>query len=604
MRAKFLVIGIALIILMGLASATTTTLNGQTSFEFSKGDSSTILVSYSINNQNGNAGQKGVSLTGSPLFISYSGGSVSFGENTTTNGNLTLNLNIPSNTSGGNYVNSISIDSQTLNFNIKVLEGAQPGEIIVFPTSKIVNVKLDQTKTQNIQLIVPSSYGKSILVQSVSFNPDIDVVQFGDLDLGALNPGQTLNIPIIINANDVQTGTYSTKVRILATDLNGQVSLPDVNLEVTVSATTSPATGTTFSSPPSCSLSSTALSLNNSYIFTCSNVDTNIEVSTPFSPYFIGEKVEIGSGIYTYTFKPIKAGNTQFIADFNYRGFSVFNQFVKDITIQGVGVSGTNLKIIFTPNQTNIEPNKEVRMQLVNDGGSLVDNPELYINAVVINGSGKSFSYIFETDKDYEIRGASAGYNNIVQNFRIQNNPLNITLPNEIFANSPFFVTTDITNFSVFVDGTHSPYPITIISPGSHTLEFKKEGFTNLLFNITVLETIGIKINPSIDDLKLGKDIVIELTKLTDWRVTYDDQEGTTPQEIARGKGDLVNFEIKKAGLYRVYADDKVVWSQVIIGKSWYKKIWVWALLIFLIGGFFLFLRANKNSVSNQVGYS
>src|SRR4030042_2097331 len=105
----------------------------------------------------------------------------------------------------GNFVGSIlSTDGTIIPINVNVTQQSAQEGVIVFPTSKVVNVKQGQNKQVVFQVIVPSDYSSSITIQSVSFNPEIsDLIHFGDLDLGVLNPGQTLNIPVILDASDV-----------------------------------------------------------------------------------------------------------------------------------------------------------------------------------------------------------------------------------------------------------------------------------------------------------------------------------------------------------------------------------------------------------------
>ena len=70
--------------LISLVLSTTTTLSkNPSSFTLNPGDSSTLNISYSIVNT-AFSGAKGVTIVGSPKFLTYSGGSIAYIENTTT----------------------------------------------------------------------------------------------------------------------------------------------------------------------------------------------------------------------------------------------------------------------------------------------------------------------------------------------------------------------------------------------------------------------------------------------------------------------------------------------------------------------------------------
>src|SRR3990167_2513758 len=100
MKRVFL-IALLIISILSLVLATNTILSTpQTTFNVNPGNSGSIIISYSIDNTNGGAGAKGVILTGSPRYISYSGGSVPYDANITTSGNITLNYLIPLNATG------------------------------------------------------------------------------------------------------------------------------------------------------------------------------------------------------------------------------------------------------------------------------------------------------------------------------------------------------------------------------------------------------------------------------------------------------------------------------------------------------------------------
>jgi len=288
---------------------------------------STITKTYSL----GESAQASIHCfnDGEAVPISYSGDSFDIGEETnfgqgteTTPSEKTIIINFLSTATLGFHAENIYFGtdySVSVVFYVEGESQTPQGDILVFPTSKIVTVKQGSEKTQNIQITVPETYPNTVTVQSVDMNPSVDPIYFDDLNLGQLAPGNSLNIPIVFDGIEAQTGVYQTTLNVFATDSNGQVNIPSINLQLQITAGVSPDIGDIFSSKTSCSLSGTTFNLNNTATFTCSGVVQNIEVNPQYNEYLEGMSVDLSSGIYTYTFKPIKYGVTKFLTTFSYK---------------------------------------------------------------------------------------------------------------------------------------------------------------------------------------------------------------------------------------------------------------------------------------------
>ena len=107
-------------------------------------------------------------------------------------------------------------------------------------------------KTQNIIITVPSNYPSSITIQAVNFNPGTETILFGDLNLGLVQPGQSVQIPVVFSGKNAQTGVYQTDLNILAINSSGQVNLPKISLSLQITAGITPATNETFFQRPTC----------------------------------------------------------------------------------------------------------------------------------------------------------------------------------------------------------------------------------------------------------------------------------------------------------------------------------------------------------------
>ena len=271
--------------------------------------------------------------TNQSIIITPSGETTSFSINTNTiqpnSSSQQITLTFNSGLSSGNHYGFLSFSdgSNIIPITFNVVEPITYSDIIVFPTAKVVSILNGQTKNQNIQVIVPIDYGDYINIQSITFNPDIDLVQTSDLDLGRLNSGQTLNIPLIINKdglNNIQIGNYQTTMNILATNSHGIVNLPPVSIQVSVSASTNPLTNSSLVRP-SCILSATNIPINSTATLTCSNVLNNLDVSPQYNEFINGVNAQLSAGIYVYSFTPTKIGSSSLTTQFNYLNSPIFS---------------------------------------------------------------------------------------------------------------------------------------------------------------------------------------------------------------------------------------------------------------------------------------
>lgn len=477
-------------------------------------------------------------------------------------------------------------------------EQDQNSGIYVFPTGKVLTVQQGIEKTQTILVNVPTTYPRVVTVQSVDFNPGTENIKFGDLNLGQIQPGQSLSIPIVFSGIDAQVGTYQTNLKIFALDSVGQIKLPDISLTLQVTAGISPTVNN--SSPPICSLTTSTFSFNQTYSLTCSNVNNNIEISVPYSPYFLGKSVTIVSGVYTYTFQPIKTGQTTFLATFSNNGGTIFSPFSQTVNIISGGyTSGSKLRVIYTPSLDTITGNQTVIMQLVeNNSNSLVSNSQIQVNSIeAVNISSSSFSYNFLPNINYTVRGISPGYDDIVQNVFIQ--PKNIILtvnPSSGDSETWFNITSDI-NCTLYINGNKVTNPYEgYLSNGNNTLECFKEGYLTVTKNISVEEGLQIYYTG-----EFKKGVIQTFTFNKNVTVSVDYQKDTNSEiinKIPQVVSNKISFEPDKIGIWRINYGDKVQ-TYTIDGFDWNFKIWKfawywWALgIIFII---FIFTKMRKGS--------
>ena len=596
---------LTMFLFVGFASATTSTLTtSSNSLSVTQGDTGIIQIHYSINNPVNNTGQNGVSYSGSPLFISSSTTSLSYLGNQTTEGDFNVNYNIPNNASG-TVINTITSDGFTLNIVFNIQQKVQ-SDIIVFPTSKVVTVQQGSQKSQNIIITVPQSYPKIVTIQSVDFNPQVEPIQFSDLNLGQIPPGQSLSIPIIFTGENAQTGIYSTNLNILATDSEGQVVLPSVNLQLQVTSGISPGGNSTFSNPPSCSLSSTEMSLNQTYSFTCSGVTNNIKVNVPYSDYYIGKSVDSSSGIYTYKFQPIKSGITNFISFFTYQGYSIFKKFNQQIKINPRSGTITDDSTKFQFYQLGqkqlveklIEGNVTVQVY-DNNTGNLIPFQDL--DGLYLNGNKMESNVInLKYGINYELRASliNQGYPDNTREFSLTPKTFNFSIsPNEptYYAGEKVTFSSDLSNVNYSINGNPISNPYELSSLGNITISASKSNYVNSKKELVVLNPPSI-VSINEPQWSKGDSITLLISNSTTWKVFKDEVQ------ISTGSGDTVRFTITDYGKYDVRVKGVTIASQTVENNG----IWGWitdnlflfimVLVLLAVLSYFLFFKGKEKT--------
>ena len=508
-----------------------------------------------------------------------------------------------------NGILSFSDASNPVYINVNVTDPVQTNLPIVFPTAKVINVQQGQEKSQSIQIIVPSTYPRQITIQSVVFNPDTEVATFDDLSLGILNPGQTLTIPIKISAKNAQVGTYNTQINIMATDSLGAVTLSSVSIQVVVSVGTSPVTNDTFGTKPTCSISSVNMNLNSSYTLNCQGVVSNIEVNVPYNEYFEGIRAEYSSGTYVYTFKPIKMGNTKFIATFDYKGSSIFSQYSNDVRIASTGynVAGTNLKLLFTPTLDSAKNGQQLIIQLTdNKTGSLVDNPQIFVNAIPLIASGTNmFLYNFSSGITYSIRGKASGYDDLVQDVTLSLKAMSINM-NPVTGDSQtiFNINTTENNVSIFLDGVkiNNPYTGNLIA-GNHSIKGIKDGFNDAELTVYIEEGLIIS---ALGEFKKGVLNTFTLNKNSSGYINYKKDANSVETKLADWSGSQIELKPNSSGVYLIYTSDgRLLNSYVLKGFDWNAKWWFmawyfWIIIIIIV--IIVIARLNNSGGSSESG--
>ncbi|MBU0893876.1 MAG: hypothetical protein KKB88_00365 [Nanoarchaeota archaeon] len=573
-----------------------------------------------------NSGNNSVTISKNGNFFNLSDYSIS------PSSSKTISINIY-NINYGTYSGSIDFSDSSSSIPLLVLVQQQPlssaCQIDIFPTI-MNNIKVQQgeTKSRNIQVNVPSCYPSYVNLNGVILASDEKPIQLGEMNLGQIQPGTSINIPIEINAENVAVGTYQDTLSILAYNSSGnKINLPSVSISVLVSSGITPMNNFSLSQLPSCSLSSTILNLNNTYSVICTKNNPNIMINPIIDTnYITGISVEETSTQYVYNFRAKNIGVTNVSARFTYANAEIGERFSQECKITASGTSGVGgiiLDFIFyqggesTPIE-NLKSRDTIITLVDNSTRNIITSPILYLNGVLLTNNTQTF----EINKNYELRATAYGYSDKLINFNVSSAQITISLdPSKEFYLVGDLVnfTSDIENVSYLFDDLIISSPYTFLSEGIFILKATKDGYVNFETNITIKPIISYNsIDPvDLSKWKKGDKILMKLTEECKWYVYFKEEYKQDSSILYKeqvlsnsGIGSEVSFEIKKNGYYEVKAvkegssEEISVLNQLItnqklsLGEFW-NNYWGYILSVLglLIGvGLILIFTKNKSS--------
>jgi len=504
--------------------------------------------------------------------------------------NLLVVMQIPESAQTKTYTGTVLYDSVGIEISIDVIniQQQQACNIDVFPTV-LSNVKVTQgaTKTKQILLTVPSCFKDRVDFRSVNLESDEPPIQLGELSLGSVTPGQSIQIPLVFDATNSPTGTYYETMNFLIYNSSGnKIQVPSVSISLTVTAGISPITNQTFLKLPVCSLDAN-MQLNQTYTLICTDIDPNLRVEPQYNEFLYGISVDEAGGKFTYNLKPTKIGNTNFTALYTYKGSPIGSPFIKEIRITSAGLpqAGTNLKFDINP-QGWMTTGGDIHVLVLDEKtNSVVPNAVLYLNGQQVNNS-----FTLNPNTYYELRASASGYLDAFLNFTISPQEVRIILDplkGDYLVGESINITTDPEGASLLLDGAVISSPLKKDVAGTYSLEAVKEGFISTKKNITFVKPIGFGYVPPIEFVKLNKEITLELNQNASWEVTYQKDAQSTEEKIASGFSNTITFTPNKKGIWNVKSGEvSAVFDLTKIGFTW--KGWYWYIigvivLIFII---------------------
>lgn len=605
MRNKFLLTFIFGVFLISMISATTCSVSS-ISKTYTQGD----LVSESFTCTNTLNSSITISSSGESSLISFTPTTIS------SNSQATITINFLSSASVGLHSASLNIDNVNIPISFLVSEpSTSTCAINVFPTT-LTNIKITQgeTKTRTITLSVPSCFTSAVTIQGISLQTDQKPITLGELSAGNLNPGQSINIPVELNAIGVATGQYNDVLQFLIYNSSGNtISVPNTNIGVLVSQGVTPISNFSITEIPSCSLSASELNLNSTYSFTCSISNPNIKIQPIFdSNYLVGISDVSTSSQYVYNFKAKKIGNVDFKANFFYEGSSgvslIGDPFLQELKITNTGnsaISGTSLDLIFYQDgilktKDQLQAKETIIQAIDNESRNLVEGYEILIGGIISNNT-----ITLESDKIYYLTVTAPGFNDLITNISASK----YAVPFEISPSKTEYVIGDTITFNSSVEGTTylingiillSPY--TFNSIGTFEIVARNPNYEDNSINVSVVSSIRVIAQTPIEEWRKGTKVNLELSQdVSNWEVWLNDSV-----IVESGTGKLVSFKTSGVGYYTLKADGVTMnLQEVMVDKYpfWKKGLIVVGGILFVIILIFLFKRKGSNSSSDVPSY-
>ena len=349
------------------------------------------------------------------------------------------------------------------------------------------------------------------------------------------------------------------------------------------------------------------MSLNATYSFTCNNAVSNLKIIPEYNDFFEGISDETVAGVYTYKFKPVKQGNTDFKATFTTNtGAPLFTAYTQPIRISSTGsaLAGTVLELLFLPSLDKAKPQEKVGIQVIdNKTNDLRVDAELYVDTVAQNISSGTFYFIFEKEKTYHIRAVAPGYNNLVRLIKLTSTQMNLTISHtSTDTDTEISVSTDAPNATLLIDGSKVDNPFKgKLTEGKHTILGSKDGYIDAYANITITQATSVNAPNS---FVKGAKYLLTLNKPSNWTLFYLQDLNSVEERVANDSTTSIEFIPQSNGIYRLVADGKEVWRSELKDTSWkwFGIWWVWWVLGVIIIGVVGYIYLANRSTAYEMG--
>ena len=614
---KLLLLALIPLFFMSFVSAYSISLNPNSVSEtLVQGSSKNITVLYIITNTDNSTINININPSNFPnSLITSSISSIPVGASSTATGSFILSINVPSSTAINTYTGNIYVGSTTIPASVQVTQASNPTpdpsgcSIDIFPTV-LTNIRIQQgeTKTRSIQLTVPSCFASALNLQGVALQTDEKPILLGELQIGRINPGNSILVPINIDAVSVSTGTYSDVLSFLIYNSSGsRVSTNPVSISVTVTTGINPITNFSFSDLPSCTLSAVEFAVNGTNgKLTCTNSNPNIAIRPIIDSKFVrGVSVTESGGSYIYEFKPIVIGSTSIGADFLYKNAPIGSPYVQEIRIVPGNnpQSGTNLTLNFFPAISSLLGGENLTINVIDvKNSNVVTSAVLYINGQPYNTNQGSYTLKIERGLNYILRAEASGYYNYLINFSVNPTQITISVPDTVAVGESINLTSNVENITLTLDNAIITNPFNIASAGNHAITATKPGYISVSKNITAIDSNYVSFMTTQEDALYGNDLIIEFNRIVSWNIGYKKDASSEEKTILSNSSTIAKTKANKEGIYNFYYDGKFATSYAIEKTGSIFDSWLTWVIIIAVVAIILFIAIKARSSKGEEG--
>lgn len=572
-----------------------------------QGQSTVVVLSYTLTNQDSLPVTATLNLGNFPNgLVTSSVSSIDIPANDAVSGTISLNFSATSSTTPNTYTGTIFLGSFAIPASLTVNKAQSSSgacKIYTLPIPLTKTLEAGQTASQSVDVYV-SKYCNSALTISTNQPLQQKPIKFDALS-GNVEPAGKFTIQINYDTRDVQRGTYQDQIVIIGVDENEAQYTLTIPISLTVSNTISPTNGS-FGSLPTCSLSASSFSLNQTYKISCTNVDPNIQIQPLVEPaYIVGASpyVEEGAGTYSATIKPIALGVTTIKVNFLFKNLlaGVFSQQVT-ISTGGTVNSGTYLLVKFYPSLEETNDGNVIVRVLDNSTGAVLDDAKIYLDGALLTNN----SIHLENNKKYELKADHVGYNSITKSIALNPLPINFTLENQYLQGSNLLFVTSPPNSSILYDGQIITLPFTLKDLGTHVITVSAVGYTTTIKNISIVEGARVIDSTNSDGAKVGELLFVKVDKnSTPLRIEFRKDSNSEMQILNQSIGDTISVEIKDAGTYNIFSGESLIKSYLANSSPFYKTWWFWTIIgIIVIIVVFTMMSKNTSSPSSNMAFN
>jgi len=535
---------------------------------------------------------------------------------------LTAIVVVPSDTLTGEYTGAITYtgtESGTIpiTFFVQNLQ-EHTCNLIPYPSSYSRGIAQGATKSKQFSILVSNYCEGLVTIQYIGLDGDM-VTGVDGIDrpirieeelLGPVQPGSTITIPIILDGGDentyVEKGTYDAMLTVNALDSDNNPLETQISISVQVTGGISSTPEGTEPTEPTCTLTSKDINLNKTEQLICSNVHPDIKIEVDPNLFLRGIRTDEPENQWIWTFTGEKLGVTKLRWWYKYKGGVIGTYQEEEIRIMAgdAPLPGTSLKFNFYPALSTLKPGSEVAVLVVdNKTESILSEFTLYLNGEKIYDTLTDFGsnkFILESGKEYELRGSSSGYQDVLETFTLSPQTVSVTLSpaSPIQLNSQITITTTPADAKVKIGDTDVNQTYIPTSVGTYTITATAEGFLPYNGTFEVIEPLSLSLQPQEEETKLGKLLSFQLNREASIAVFYKKDETSLIESLNESiakdisiSSTKVSFKPKKAGIYWLEADGILLWQYTFEGgffkgiSNWFgeRNVWFWIIIIAIV---------------------